>query len=189
MTERAAKVEMKNQRLLEISEWTLLAAAAAGSLMALRVAIHQFAVSYQLNYEEGNILNSAVRIIHGANPYPAVQPPVYVFNTYGPVVYYLIAPLVKLFGPSFEYPRMLVVEQAGRFPSPLARRPYTLISLLRRRTAPEPIHLKDMPCIFLDAESVPCSNQPGAPRNCLWEACPADLRRQSSPLPTLRRGI
>ena len=36
--------------------------------MTLRVAIYQLAVPYQLNYEEGNILNAAVGIIRGANP-------------------------------------------------------------------------------------------------------------------------
>jgi hypothetical protein len=99
---------MKNQRLLEISEWALLATATLGCLMTLRVAIYQFVVPYQLNYEEGNILNAAVRIIQGANPYPAIQPPIYVFNTYGPVVYYLITPPVKHFGPVFLYPRVLI---------------------------------------------------------------------------------
>jgi hypothetical protein len=99
---------MKNQRLHEISEWAFLTTTALGCLMTLRVAIYQFAVPYQLNYEEGNVLNAAVRIIQGANPYPAIQPPVYVFNTYSPLVYYLITPLVKHFGPVFLYPRVLV---------------------------------------------------------------------------------
>lgn len=99
---------IKNQKLLEISEWAFLATATLGCLMTLRVAIYQFAVPYQLNYEEGNILNAAVRIIQGANPYPAIQPPIYVFDTYGPVVYYLIAPLVKHFSPVFLYPRVVI---------------------------------------------------------------------------------
>lgn len=99
---------MKNQRLLEISEWVFLAIATLGCLMTLRVAIYQFAVPYQLNYEEGNILNAAVRINQGANPYPAIHPPVYVFNTYGPLVYYLISPLVKHFGPVFTFSRVVV---------------------------------------------------------------------------------
>ncbi|HJY86775.1 MAG TPA: glycosyltransferase family 87 protein [Candidatus Acidoferrales bacterium] len=76
--------------------------------MTLRLAIYQFVVPYQLNYEEGNILNAAVRIVQGANPYPAIQPPIYVFNTYGPLVYYLIAPLVKHPSPVFTLPRVTI---------------------------------------------------------------------------------
>src|ERR1700731_3154808 len=99
---------MKNQKLLDISEWAFLITAAIGCLMTMRLAIYKFTLPYQLNYEEGNVLNAAVRIAHGANPYPAIQPPVYVFNPYGPLVYYLITPLVNHFGPVFTYPRILV---------------------------------------------------------------------------------
>ncbi len=106
--ERASKVKMKNKKLLEISEWLFLAATVLGCGMTLRVAIYQLKVPYQLNYEEGNILNAAVRINQGANPYPAIHPPVYVFNTYGPLVYYLISPLVKHFGPVFTFSRVVV---------------------------------------------------------------------------------
>ncbi len=105
---RASKVKMKNKKLLEISEWLFLAATVLGCGMTLRVAIYQLKVPYQLNYEEGNILNAAVRINQGANPYPAIHPPVYVFNTYGPLVYYLISPLVKHFGPVFTFSRVVV---------------------------------------------------------------------------------
>jgi hypothetical protein len=101
-------MRITNKPLVEISEWLFLAVTVLGCGMTLRVATYQFKVPYQLNYEEGNILNAAVRIIHGANPYPAIQPPVYVFNNYGPFVYYLITPLVKHFGPVFTYPRVVV---------------------------------------------------------------------------------
>ena len=99
---------MGNQKLLEISEWVFLAALALGAALTLRLAIHQLPIPYQLNYEEGNVLNAAVRITQGANPYPAVRPPIFIFNSYGPVAYYLIAPLVKHFGPVFLYPRLII---------------------------------------------------------------------------------
>lgn len=99
---------MHNRRLLDISEWAFFGAVALGCMMTLRLATYQFAVPYQLNYEEGNVLNAAVRIAHGESPYPTVQPLVYVFNSYGPVVYYLIEPLVEHFGVNFTYPRVLV---------------------------------------------------------------------------------
>ena len=99
---------MRNKNLLDISEWVLLAAVVVGAALTLRLAIHQFPIPYQLNYEEGNVLNAAVRITQGANPYPAIQPPIFVFNSYGPVAYYLIAPLVKYFGPAFLYPRLII---------------------------------------------------------------------------------
>ena len=99
---------MRNQKLLDISEWVLLAALVFGAALTLRLAIHQFPIPYQLNYEEGNVLNAAVRITQGANPYPAIQPPIFIFNSYGPVTYYLLAPLVKYFGPVFLYPRLII---------------------------------------------------------------------------------
>ncbi len=64
---------------------------------------------FQVDYEEGNILNAAVRITHGLTPYPNPHAIPNVINPYGPVAYYLLALPVKLFGVSFLWPRLVIV--------------------------------------------------------------------------------
>jgi hypothetical protein len=62
-----------------------------------------------VNFEEGKILNAGLRITHGLTPYPPLSHPPYFMNVYGPVFYYVMAPLVKWFGLSFTAPRILVL--------------------------------------------------------------------------------
>ena len=64
---------------------------------------------FQVDYEEGNILNALVRITHGQTPYPTPHAIPNILNPYGPVAYYLLAIPVKLFGISFLGPRLLIV--------------------------------------------------------------------------------
>ena len=49
------------------------------------------AMPYEMNYEEGNILNSAVRITQGLTPYPDPHSFPNVLSPYGPIPYYLTA--------------------------------------------------------------------------------------------------
>ena len=56
-------------------------------------------VPYQLEFGEGNVLASSLRVAHGESAYPPLtaQPP-YVISPYGPLLYWIEAPLVRWFG-------------------------------------------------------------------------------------------
>ena len=64
---------------------------------------------FQVDYEEGNILNALARITHGLTPYPDPHAIPNILNPYGPVAYYLLAIPVKLLGVSFLWPRLVIV--------------------------------------------------------------------------------
>jgi len=64
---------------------------------------------FQVDYEEGNILNAASRITHGLTPYPAVGSFPYTVNCYGPIGYLVSAAGIKILGLSFFGPRLLVL--------------------------------------------------------------------------------
>ena len=63
---------------------------------------------YQFDYEEGNILNTLLRISQHQTPYPDPRAFPSVFNPYGPVAYYVLYIPVKLFGLTFSGPRILI---------------------------------------------------------------------------------
>jgi hypothetical protein len=64
---------------------------------------------FQNDYEEGNILNALLRIIHGSTPYPDPHALPNIINPYGPAAYYLLVLPVKLFGLAFAYPRAMIL--------------------------------------------------------------------------------
>jgi len=66
-------------------------------------------VPFQLDYEEGNILNAALRLLHGATPYPDPRTFPYILNPYGPAGYALTALGIKTFGLSLFGPRLFVL--------------------------------------------------------------------------------
>ena len=78
-------------------------------MWALVVVIARASLPYQLDYEEGNILNAAVRIAHGLSPYPDPHAFPNALNPYGPVLYFVIAALVKIFGVTLLPGRFLVI--------------------------------------------------------------------------------
>jgi hypothetical protein len=63
---------------------------------------------YQVDYGEGFVLDMLARIARGLSLYPPATQPPYVINPYGPVGYYVLAPIVKLFGVGFTAPRVVV---------------------------------------------------------------------------------
>ena len=69
-------------------------------------------IVHQLDYEEGNILNTAVRITHGLSPYPDPHGWPVVINPYGPLPYYLTAIPVRFFGPNFAPARAFIIVAA-----------------------------------------------------------------------------
>lgn len=102
----------KPAAFVRIAEFALLAAVVAGVIDTLRFAAYFVRQPFALNYQEGNDLLAALRITQGLTPYPPVGKPPYIVNVYGPVYYYAIAPLLKLFGLSFTAPRLLVLASA-----------------------------------------------------------------------------
>ncbi|MBV9147187.1 MAG: DUF2029 domain-containing protein, partial [Acidobacteria bacterium] len=92
--------------------WCAIILAAAGVIAAVVNLIdvsRLAALPFEMNYEEGNILNAGVRILHGLSPYP--DPHVFpnVLNPYGPVFYYVTALAVRLGGVSLLLPRVIVI--------------------------------------------------------------------------------
>ena len=90
--------------------------AVVGLTLRLLMACHAAAFPYQLDYEEGNILNAANRIVHAETPYPEPGSFPYILNPYGPIGYVLTALAVKALGLSLYGPRLLVVSRAWRLP-------------------------------------------------------------------------
>jgi hypothetical protein len=87
---------------------------AARDLWQHLAAIRQHVgLPFQVDYEEGNILNALVRITHGLTPYPDPHAIPNILNPYGPVAYYLLAIPVKLFGVSFLGPRLVIVASVA----------------------------------------------------------------------------
>lgn len=89
----------------------MLAASLALLFIALQMGIDvaRARIPFELDYEEGNILNAGVRLSHGLSPYPDPTAFPYVINPYGPVGYLLTAASIRMFGISFFAPRLLVL--------------------------------------------------------------------------------
>lgn len=102
----------KGSALLHRTEIVLLVFVLVGCFCTIRFAAHFIPLHFSVNFEEGNILNAALRITSGETPYPPVGGLPYVVNPYGPVLYYALAPLVKWLGLSFYWPRLLVLLSA-----------------------------------------------------------------------------
>lgn len=78
-------------------------------VIRLKFAYIRAAVPFQIDYEEGNVLNAAMRILNASTPYPPPGSFPYVVNPYGPIGYLLAAFGIKLFGVSLLGPRLLVL--------------------------------------------------------------------------------
>ena len=97
------------QRITRLTLVLLLAVSLGCGLWALAVSYQRTLIPHSVDYEEGNVLNAAVRINHGLTPYPDPHGWPVVLNPYGPVPYYLIAVPVHFRGPSFAPARMVMV--------------------------------------------------------------------------------
>ena len=87
----------------------LLYAALASLTNAVRLA----RVPFQLDYEEGNVLNAGVRINAGLTPYAAAGSWPVVLNPYGPIPYHITAFLIRSVPPSFFLPRIAIAASAA----------------------------------------------------------------------------
>jgi hypothetical protein len=86
----------------------LLYAAATSLLNDFRLG----SVPYQLDYEEGNILNAGIRINAGLTPYPPQRSWPVILNPYGPIPYQITAALIRIYGVGFPVPRRAVLVAA-----------------------------------------------------------------------------
>ena len=110
---RARQPEMASQtetRWYKL-EWPVAVAVALGCANSLAQGAASLAKPYQRDYVEGIILAAAAGLTRGEPLYPLPSPsePVYIFNPYGPLSYYSVALLLKGFGVSFTFPRLLVL--------------------------------------------------------------------------------
>jgi hypothetical protein len=78
-------------------------------VVRLNYAYERASIPFQIDYEEGNVLNAAQRLIHGDTPYPDPASFPYTVSPYGPVGYLLTAFGIKLSGLSLFGPRFLVL--------------------------------------------------------------------------------
>jgi hypothetical protein len=67
----------------------------------------------QFDYEEGNVLNAAVRINAGFTPYPVPHSWPVVLNPYGPIPYHIVAALIRSGEPEFFRPRIASLVAAS----------------------------------------------------------------------------
>jgi len=100
---------MNLRRAIRLLTLLLLGLAAGGAIYAVVNDVQRSRIVHQLDYEEGNILNAAVRINQGLTPYPDPRGWPVVINPYGPLPYYLTAIPVHFAGPSFGPARAIVI--------------------------------------------------------------------------------
>lgn len=98
--------------LLRCCSIILACAAALAALFNTFDAWQLARLPFEMNYEEGNILNAAVRIVNGLSPYPDPHSFPNVLNPYGPVFYYVIAATVRMAGVRLLLPRLIVIFSA-----------------------------------------------------------------------------
>lgn len=94
---------------IRLGEILLAVSALFAALAVVQEGWYRAHLPFQVDYEEGNILNAALRMTHGLSPYGAPHAWPKILNPYGPVTYALVAIPVKLFGTSFTGPRLMVV--------------------------------------------------------------------------------
>src|SRR5437870_3612338 len=95
-------------RLERIADALFVFLILAGLVLMLVETTVNVRVPYQLEFGEGNVLASTMRVAHGSSAYPPLTPkPPYVFSPYGPLLYWIEAPLVRWFGVGFAAGRLL----------------------------------------------------------------------------------
>ena len=100
-------------RLMRIVTVLLTACLAYAAASCLVNGIRLARPPFEFDYEEGNILNAALRINAGQTPYAAPGSWPVVLNPYGPVPYHLVALLTRSTGPRFFMPRLAVLVAAA----------------------------------------------------------------------------
>lgn len=107
MSAPSAMPAVPRSRLERAGELLFGAALAVSVALVLLESALRIAAPYQVEFGEGNVLVSALRAARGQPVYPIPAAPPYVFSSYGPLLYGLLALLVRAFGVSFAAPRLL----------------------------------------------------------------------------------
>jgi hypothetical protein len=94
------------ERLAEMLFGLCVAATVA---LVLVESAQRAAMPHQVEFGEGNVLSTAMRMARGEAAYPLPSQPPYHFSTYGPLIYWIFSLLVRAFGVSFLAPRVLSV--------------------------------------------------------------------------------
>jgi hypothetical protein len=84
---------------------------AIGLLFVVRIycAYQRACVPFELDYEEGNVLNAGLRLLQHQTLYPAPGSFPYIVNPYGPVGYLVTSLGIRISGLSLLGPRLLVL--------------------------------------------------------------------------------
>jgi len=77
-------------------------------VLSFKSVYSRLVLPFQIDYEEGNVLNAGLRIVEGQTPYPPPGSFPYIFNPYGPVGYLVSAVGIKVFGLGLLGPRVLI---------------------------------------------------------------------------------
>ena len=83
---------------------------AACLYLSIRCAHARLLMPFEIDYEEGNILNSGLRITQGQALYPAPGTFPYILNPYGPIGYLVAALGIKTFGLGLFGPRLFILS-------------------------------------------------------------------------------
>ena len=98
---RNMRPRARRQRRMKIAVWIFIFVLVFGVGSSLLRVWQKLNVRYELDYEEGNILNAGLVILSGGSPYPVPGSFPYVINPYGPLGYYSVAAVSELFGVGF----------------------------------------------------------------------------------------
>jgi hypothetical protein len=103
-----SSLTQRAQLFLGLALLCLVYAAASSMANGFRLARQP----YQFDYEEGNVLNAAVRIDAGLTPYPPPGTWPVVLNSYGPIPYTISAALLRSGNMDFFRPRVVSLLSA-----------------------------------------------------------------------------
>lgn len=81
-------------------------------VLSFKSVYARLVLPFQIDYEEGNVLNAGLRILEGHTPYPVAGSFPYIFNPYGPIGYLVSAAGIKVFGLGLFGPRLLIFTAA-----------------------------------------------------------------------------
>ena len=93
-------------------ESLLLVAVLVCSFFAVARTLVRIHAPYQMDYAEGTILNTALRLSQGGSLYQPIQTLPYHLDPYPPFIYKLVSVLIVRYGLDFYYPRLIVMIAA-----------------------------------------------------------------------------
>jgi 4-amino-4-deoxy-L-arabinose transferase-like glycosyltransferase len=96
-------------RLETLLYWALLGIVALRGLFFLVYSARTLLFHFPVDYDEGIILHSALRLAGGEAVYPPLEAHHFVSSVYTPLFYLLTAPFLRLIGPSLVPGRLVAL--------------------------------------------------------------------------------